>query len=59
MFMKVNICLTSSLSIFQVKHYTSFEEMKKRDNFTNTKRADNPNVNKKVAKSEGGFFRKG
>lgn len=42
-----------------VEHYTSFEEMKKRDNFTNTDRADNPNVNQKVAKTDGGFFRKG
>lgn len=43
----------------KLEHYISFEEMKKRDNFTNTKRPDNPTLNKRVAKRDGGFFRKG
>ncbi|XP_042855956.1 sulfotransferase 1A1-like [Penaeus japonicus] len=42
-----------------VKCYTSFGEMQSRNNFTNTKRPDNPGVKKEIEKSDGGFFRKG
>ncbi|KAF2352176.1 Sulfotransferase domain, partial [Trinorchestia longiramus] len=45
--------------IEKVAQYTSFDEMKKRDNVLGKKPEQNPIVNATVLSNEGGFYRKG
>ena len=46
-------------SILQIAHYTSFGEMKKRDNALDDPTDENGFFNRDVIKKDGGFFRKG